>query len=57
MLILFSVQNNLDLIVETSSGGKRRDPTEAICSPLGLSKTTLAASRFQMAQADSFMEL
>jgi hypothetical protein len=54
---VFSVRNNLDLIVQTSSDRKPWYPDQGMCIPLGLTKTTSAASRFQTAQADSSMEL
>ena len=57
MTSVFSVQNNLDLTVQTSSEGKRWYPDEGMCILLGLTKTTSAASRFQTAQPDSSTEL
>ena len=57
MTSVFSVRNNLDLTVQTSSDRKPWDPDEGMCIPLGLTKMTSAASRFQTAQADSSMEL
>jgi hypothetical protein len=57
MLIVFSVRNNLDLIVETSSESKRWGLDEGTGITLGLPKTTPAASRFQTAQADSCRKL
>ena len=57
MTSVFSVRNNLVLIVQTSSDRKPWYPHEGIVIPLGLTKMTSAASRFQTAQADSSMEL
>jgi hypothetical protein len=57
MTSVFSVKNNLDLIVETSSESKRWGLDEGKDITLGLSKTTPAASRFQTAQADSCRKL
>ena len=57
MTSVFSVRNNLDLTVETSSDRKRWDPDEGIGIPLGLAKMTSAAGRFPTAQADSSMKL
>ena len=57
MTSVFSVRNNLDLKVQTSSDRKPWYPDDGISIPLGLTKMTSAASRFQTAQADSSMEL
>ena len=57
MTSVFSVRNNLDLTVQTSSDRKRWYRDEGMCIPLGLRKIIPAASRFQTAQADSSMEL
>ena len=57
MTSVFSVRYNLDLIVETSSESKRWGLDEGTGIPLGRSKTTLAASGFQRAHADSCRKL
>ena len=57
MTSVFSVRNNLDLTVQTSSDRKPWYPDEGMCIPLGLTKATSAARRFPTAQADSCMKL
>ena len=57
MTSVFSVRNNLDLTLQTSSDRKPWYPEQGMCIASGLTKMTSAASRFQTAQADSSMEL